>query len=67
MDNKPWYTSKTIIFGILFTVVHFAGLVGFGEYSPPTDLVSLLDQIGGLVAILLRLWTTRPIKGSPAA
>ena len=51
---KKWYSSKTVWFNLLTTLVLVAQLVGeqFQEYLPVTVLIA------GLGNILLRVWFT---------
>lgn len=61
-EAKNILKSRTFWFGVIWTVIQFAGLVGFGDYKPPADLVDLVNQVGGLVVIILRIVTTGPVK-----
>ena len=64
--TKSLFASKTFWFGAIYTVVTFAGLAGFGKYTPPADLVDAVQQLAGLVAIALRIVTKEPVTVLPS-
>lgn len=64
--SKNLLKSKTFWFGAIYTVVTFAGLVGFGDYVPPVDLVDAVQQLAGLVMIALRVVTKDPVTVLPS-
>ena len=65
MKPKSLFASKTFWFGVIYTVVQFAGLAGFGDYTPPADLVAVVSQLAGLVMIVLRIVTKEPVAVLP--
>jgi hypothetical protein len=66
MVAKDWYKSWTIWFGIVYTFTYFFSMfTGYKGYVPPDSLVQLLEQVAGLVVIVLRLKTSSSIKSSP--
>lgn len=54
---KKVYLSKTMVFAVLYIVVGLAGALGFAEYNPSPDVVSLGLLLTGLLTALLRWFT----------
>jgi len=57
-EVKPFWKSKTIWFNVLAVIVVIAGIVGFDEFTPDPQLLSLAAVIGN---IILRFATGQPI------
>ena len=62
MEDKKWYQSKTFYFGVLSIVVGIAGLFGFGDFTPGSDVIEWAEIINGLLVIALRVITKVPLK-----
>ena len=61
MDKKP-LASKTIIFALIFGVVHIAGLLGFADYTPGQDVTEIVNVVAAAVVLVLRLVTNKGIS-----
>lgn len=59
--HKDWWTSKTLWFGLLYILTGVAGIFGFAEYQPTSQVVEIGSVVTGVVVILLRLLTKQPI------
>ena len=60
--DKKWYQSKTFYFGVLSIVIGVAGLFGFGDFVPGSDVIEWAEIINGLIVIGLRVITKVPLK-----
>ena len=60
--TKKFYQSKTFWFGVLTVVVGVAGLFGFADYAPSTDLEQAMEIVLGAITILLRFLTKEPVS-----
>ena len=61
MDKNFW-KSKTFWFGALSILVGVAGLFGFGDFVPGSDVIEWAEIINGLIVIGLRVITKVPLK-----
>ncbi|RLC88747.1 MAG: hypothetical protein DRJ03_01465 [Chloroflexi bacterium] len=62
METKKWYASKTFWFAILFGLVHVAGLFGFADYTPSSDVAEIVNVVGAVIILILRLVTNKAIE-----
>ena len=60
--DKNFYKSKTFYFGLLSILVGVAGLFGFGDFVPGSDVIEWAEIINGLIVIGLRVITKVPLK-----
>ena len=60
--DKSFLKSKTFYFGLLSIVVGVAGLFGFGDFVPGSDVIEWAEIINGLIVIVLRIVTKVPLK-----
>jgi hypothetical protein len=69
MTPKPWQTSRTLIVNAALTLVFALGLVGqlAGAFAIDPRYVALAGAAAAIVNFWLRLDTTAPIAGTPAA
>ncbi len=62
MDGKPWYTSKTIWFGVIYGLVSIAGVIGFKTYQPDQNTTEIVGVLTSVAIIVLRMLTEQPVK-----
>ncbi len=62
---KPFYESKTFWFNVLFLLVSVAAYFGFGDFKPSNDTVELAGVIVGVVNVILRFYTNKPVGFVP--
>lgn len=55
---------KTVGFAVLFGLIHIAGLVGYADYTPSTDVAEIVGIITSIVVVALRYVTTTPLGKS---
>ena len=60
--DKDFWKSKTFYFGLLSILVGVAGLFGFGDFVPGSDVIEWAEIINGLIVIGLRVITKVPLK-----
>ena len=60
--DKDFWKSKTFYFGLLSILVGVAGLFGFGDFVPGSDVIEWAEIINGLIVIFLRVITKVPLK-----
>ena len=60
--DKSFWKSKTLWFGCLWVIVGVAGLFGFGDFVPGSDVIEWAEIINGLLVIVLRVITKVPLK-----
>jgi len=60
--TKPWYTSKTLWFNVLFFIVSLAGYFGYGDFKPNSNTVELIAIVGAALNFVLRLITNKGIR-----
>ena len=58
---KKWYESKSLWFMVLFALVQVAGLFGYADFSPESDVVEYINLGVSVIAAFLRLFTVKPI------
>lgn len=51
---------KTIGFAVLWIVIQLAGIIGFADYTPETDLAEMVNAAVGFLFVFLRLYTDTP-------
>lgn len=61
-EMKKWYNSKTLRFTLLFALVQVAGLFGYADFSPGTDVTEYINLGVALVATILRVITSQGIE-----
>jgi hypothetical protein len=62
-NGKGALKSKLVWFGLLEVLIAVAGVVGFVEYNPSPEVISIAAGVAGLVTIVLRYVTTDRIEG----
>lgn len=62
MDQKPFYTSKTLWFNLLAVAVFVAGSFGYADFLPDPDLLALAAAVLNLG---LRFATRQPVSLRP--
>ena len=60
--DKEFYKSKTFWFGALWVVLGVAGLFGYADFEPSSDLEQIMEIVNGVLVILLRFLTNKGIK-----
>ena len=60
--DKDFWKSKPFYFGLLSILVGVAGLFGFGDFVPGSDVIEWAEIINGLIVIFLRVITKVPLK-----
>ncbi len=66
MENKPWYTSKTLWANILAGIATLSVAFGFDLGLTPETQVTIIGGFMAVLNIVLRLVTNQPI-GTPSA
>jgi len=65
MDAKKWYQSKTFWFGVAYVILAVAGAVlnffGYAEFSASPSLVEAVAVGTGVLIVILRLITKKPV------
>ena len=65
---KAWYRSKATWLGVLLTLIGVTTYFGDPAHTPAMTVASISEAVGGIAAIVLRVWyTTAPIAGTNAA
>lgn len=62
LPMKVWYESKTVWFAVLFGVIQVAGLFGYADYTPSTDVAEIVGVIVSVVMLILRFVTTSGVR-----
>ena len=60
---KGLLSSKTFWFGALFVLTAIANFFGYADYQPDNRVNEIVEIVGGVGVIFLRLKTNRGIKG----
>ena len=60
--TKSAIKSKTIIFGILTVAVGVAGLFGFADYQPSTNVDNYGEILYGIIVVFLRFRTNNAVS-----
>ena len=60
--DKDFWKSKTFYFGLLWVLIGVAGLFGYGDFVPGSDVIEWAEIINGLLVIVLRVITKVPLK-----
>lgn len=65
---KPWYTSRTIWFNVVYVVLMALGTVlsglGYDSFQPSPEVVEIAGVLLAIINVVLRRLTTQPI-GKP--
>jgi multisubunit Na+/H+ antiporter MnhB subunit len=59
---KKLFQSKTVLFAVLFFAVSVAGLFGYADYTPGSDLTEIVNIAVSVVMLVLRLVTSKGIE-----
>ena len=59
---KKWYESKTLWFIALFALVQVAGLFGYADFSPDSNVEEYINLGVSVIAAILRLVTVKPVE-----
>ncbi len=59
---KSIFASKTFWFSVLYGVFNVAGLLGYADFSPSSDVVELVGILVSVGAIGLRFYTNRGVS-----
>ena len=62
VDVKSIFASKTFWFAVLYGVINLAGLLGFADFTPSSDVAEIVGVLVSAGAILLRLVTDTPVS-----
>ena len=62
MGNKSIFTSKTFYFALLYGLINVAGILGFNDFSPSSDVAEIVGIVVSIVAIALRFVTNRGVS-----
>lgn len=60
--SKRWYESKTMWFGLLWILIGVAGLFGFADFVPSTELEQVAEIVNGIFIVVLRYVTDTSIQ-----
>ncbi len=58
---KEFWKSKTFYFGALWVLIGVAGLFGYGDYVPDTDVEQIAEIVNGIIIIVLRFLSTQKV------
>ena len=65
---KDWWKARSVWLGVVLTILGAATYFGDPIHTPQMTLASLSEAVGGIFAIVLRVWfTAGPIAGTPVA
>lgn len=59
---KRFYKSKTLWFNALVLLVAVAGVFGFGEFNPTSEMIEIVSVVVAAINIVLRLVTNQSLK-----
>lgn len=59
---KRFYQSKTLWFNALVLLVAVAGVFGFGEFKPSSEMIEIISVVVAAINIVLRLVTNQSLK-----
>ena len=59
---KKWYQSKTIWFTILFALVNVAGIFGYADFTPDSNIVEYINLGVAVIMAILRAVTDQGIE-----
>ena len=60
--TKEFWKSKTFYFALLYGLVHIAGLFGYLDYTPGTDVTEIVNVLASVVMLILRFTTTQRLS-----
>ena len=58
---KEFYKSKTFRFGMLWVLVGIAGLFGYADYVPDSDVEQIAEIVNGIIIVVLRFLTSQKV------
>ena len=58
---KDFWKSKTFWFGVLWVIVGVAGLFGYADYVPDSDVEQIAEIVNGIIIIVLRFLTSQGV------
>ena len=61
-DMKKWYASKTLWFSLLFIITAVAGLFGYADFTPSTQVAEWVQLGMGVLMAILRVYTSKGIE-----
>ena len=61
-EVKKVYTSKTIIFSVLFALVNIAAIFGYAEFVPGDDIAQYVNIGVAVIVAILRFLTKEPVS-----
>ena len=59
---KSIFASRTFWFAVLYGTVSLAGLVGFADFTPSSDVAEIVGVLVAAVSIALRYVTRDPVS-----
>jgi len=59
---KAWYESKTVWFAVLFGLVSVAGLFGYADYTPDSNVTEIVNVVVSVIVLVLRLVTSTKVS-----
>ena len=59
---KSIFASKTFWFAVLYGFINLAGLLGFADFTPSSDVAEIVGVLVSAGAILLRYVTEEPVS-----
>jgi len=62
IDMKKWYASKTLWFSLLFIITAVAGLFGYADFTPSTQVAEWVQLGMGVLMAILRVYTSKGIE-----
>ena len=60
--SKKFYESKTFWFSVVYAIVSIAGLFGYADFTPSTDVAEIVQLSGAIIMLVLRLMTNKGIE-----
>lgn len=65
---KPWFFAKSLWLGVVLTIIGVTTYFGDPLHTPTMTLASISEALGGVMAIVLRVWfTNQAVAGTGAA
>ena len=59
---KKFYQSKTLIFTVLFALLQLAGLFGYADFTPGSDVVEYINLGAAVIMAILRAVTSEGVE-----
>ena len=60
--TKKFYQSKILWFTLLFALIQVAGIWGFADFTPSSDVVEYVNLGAAVIMAVLRAITNQGIK-----